>query len=191
MCGRFFVAADETEEEMLAILDTLNRRGVACKTGEIFPSDTAAVIAPNKIQRPTPFAMAWGYTMSNGKRLINARSETAADKPLFRDGMMHRRCLVPATHYFEWERHGKEKRKYAIRPLTKGLMYMAGLYRLEASGAVFTILTREPAESIRFIHDRMPVLLSHDAADAWLNPKEPADEILRTAITDVSFHAAP
>ncbi len=190
MCGRYYVEENDTEEEMLAILETLNRRSIAYKTGEIFPTNLAPVVAPNKAQQPTPLAMTWGYTMPDGKKLINARSETAASKPLFRDGMLHRRCLVPANHYFEWERRGKDKTKYAIRPIAKGMMYMAGIYRLESSGASYTILTREPAESIRFIHDRMPVILTSDMAKEWLHLKTPAEEILRTAITDVMFCTA-
>lgn len=190
MCGRYYVEENDTEEEMLAILETLNRRSITYKTGEIFPTDFAPVVAPNKAQQPTSFAMTWGYTMPDGKRFINARSETAASKPLFRDGMLHRRCLVPANHYFEWERRGKDKTKYAIRPAAKGMMYMAGIYRLESSGASYTILTREPADSIRFIHNRMPVILTPDMAKEWLHLKTPAEEILRRAVTDVTFCTA-
>ena len=68
-------------------------------------------------------------------------------------------------------------------------MYMAGLYRLEAGRAVFTILTREPAPQIAFIHHRMPVILPIDAAKAWLNLQTPAEEVLTQAEQDVCFGA--
>ena len=79
-------------------------------------------------ERPTPFAMQWGYTMLDRKRIINARSETASEKPMFKDGMLQRRCLIPASHYFEWEKREAKKIKYAIRPEGAKLLYMAGIY---------------------------------------------------------------
>ena len=111
MCGRYFVAEKNTPQEMLAILDALNRRHTPVKTGEIFPSDSAAVIANTKRLTPAPFAMRWGYAMEDGRRVINARSETAAQKTLFADGMRSRRCLVPASGYYEWARRSREKTK--------------------------------------------------------------------------------
>ena len=189
MCGRYYLETGDAGEGMLAILQTLNRRGVAFKTGEIFPADTAAVIANSRALRPTPFAMTWGYTLPGGKRLINARSESAAEKPVFREGMLKRRCLIPASCYFEWSRCGKASMKYAIRPEGAGQMYMAGLYRLEEGRPVFTILTREPAPQIAFIHNRMPVILSRDAAGAWLHLQTPAAEVLAQAAQDVVYGA--
>ena len=189
MCGRYYVEAKDTGEELLAMLQTLNRRGLACKTGEIFPTDTVAVIANSRALQPMPFAMTWGYTLPGGKRLINARSESAADKPLFREGMLKRRCLIPASHYFEWSHDARARMKYAIRPEGTGMMYMAGLYRLEEGRPVFTILTREPAPQIAFIHNRMPVILPRDAAGAWLRLQTPAAEVLARAEQDVVYGA--
>ena len=191
MCGRFFISEDDKAEEMQRIIDMLNRKaleGSALKTsGEIFPTDTVPVIANNKNLKPMPFAMEWGYMASDGRRLINARSETASKKPTFRDSVLRRRCIIPASHYFEWEHHGKRKTKYAIRPVSNDPMYMAGIYRREGDRFVFTILTREPAENIAFIHDRMPVILPYAAKDDWLNPKYKADDIIKTAVTDVMY----
>ena len=189
MCGRYYVEAKDTGEELLAMLQTLNRRGLACKTGEIFPTDTVAVIANSRALQPMPFAMTWGYTLPGGKRLINARSESAADKPLFREGMLKRRCLIPASHYFEWSHDARARMKYAIRPEGTVMMYIAGLYRLEEGRPVFTILTREPAPQIAFIHNRMPVILSRDAAGAWLRLQTPAAEVLARAEQDVVYGA--
>lgn len=187
MCGRYFVDRAESPEDLDRIIDALNRKGQIVKTGEVFPSDQVAVIANTKALTPAPFAMSWGYKMPDGKLIINARSETAAEKPLFRDGMMQRRCLLPATHYFEWEQRGSGKIKYAIRPSDQEMFYLAGLYRIEGSQARCTVLTRSPADSIAFLHDRMPVLLHKDALQDWLNPKYLAADVLRAALTDVSF----
>ena len=104
MYGRYYIAEEDCAAELQKIIEQLNRRGAEVKTGEIYPTDTVPVLANNKSMVITPFAMKWGYTLPDGKQIINARSETAADKPLFRDGMLQRRCLIPATNYFEWEK---------------------------------------------------------------------------------------
>lgn len=187
MCGRYFVDRAESPEDLERIIDALNRKGQIVKTGEIFPGDTVPVIANTKALTPAPFAMPWGYKMPDGKLIINARSETATEKPMFQDGMAQRRCLLPATNYFEWEKRSGTKIKYAIRHTVDGVMYMAGLYRIEGNQVRCTILTRQPADSIAFIHDRMPVLLPKDILQDWLNPSYDATDILRAAITDVSF----
>ena len=142
MCGRYFLADSGNSGELRGIIDQLNRRGATVKTGEIFPTDTVPVLANNRNRRVMPFPMQWGYTLPDGRLLINARSETAGEKPLFQDAMRQHRCLIPAMNYFEWEKRGREKIKYAIRQADAGLLYMAGLYRVENGRAVFTILTR-------------------------------------------------
>lgn len=192
MCGRYYIPDEDSAAELKEIIDRINRRhnaGPVLKTGEIAPSDTAPVLANNRSLMVTPFAMKWGYTMSNGKLVFNARSETASEKPLFRDGMTQRRCLVPAAHYFEWEKRGREKIKYAIKPADISVLYMAGIYRIENGIPVFSILTREPASSISFIHDRMPVILPREFTTDWLNPRFKAEDVLRSATLDISFSA--
>jgi len=192
MCGRYYIPDEDSAAELKEIIDQINRRhnaGPVLKTGEIAPSDTAPVLANNRSLAVTPFAMKWGYTMSNGKLVFNARSETASEKPLFRDGMTQRRCLVPAAHYFEWEKRGREKIKYAIKPADVSVLYMAGIYRIENGIPVFSILTREPASSISFIHDRMPVILPRELTTDWLNPRFKAEDVLRSATLDISFSA--
>lgn len=192
MCGRYYIPDEDSAAELKEIIDQINRRhnaGPVLKTGEIAPSDTAPVLANNRSLMVTPFAMKWGYTMSNGKLVFNARSETASEKPLFRDGMTQRRCLVPAAHYFEWEKRGREKIKYAIKPADVSVLYMAGIYRIENGIPVFSILTREPASSISFIHDRMPVILPRELTTDWLNLRFKAEEVLRSATLDISFSA--
>lgn len=150
-----------------------------------FPSETVPVIAASRSQKIMPFAMEWGYSTSDANRLINARSETAAQKPVFRDGMLHRRCIIPASWYFEWNRNEKGKPKYAIGAEHRNVIYMAGIYRFEQERPVFSILTREPAESIRFIHNRMPVILPREAVRDWLNTEYAAEEVLQSAVLNV------
>jgi len=193
MCGRYYIPEEDAAAELMEIIDQINRKhnaGPVIKTGEIAPTDTAPVLANNRSLNVTPFAMKWGYTMSNGMLVFNARSEEAAEKPLFRDGMAQRRCLVPAAHYYEWEKIGKQKVKYAIKPTDSEILYMAGIYRIENGTPVFSILTREPANSISFIHDRMPVILPRDMMNDWLNPHFNANEVLQSAVLDISYNLA-
>ena len=170
-----------------AIVEYLEHRNVKAKTGDVFPGDIAAVVASNRLMQPQPFAMEWGYRLSDGKRIINARSETAAQKAMFADGIRQRRCLIPAQHYYEWEKADGRKVKYAIEPKDSDGFFLAGIYRLEAGKPVFTVLTRSAAEDIAFMHERMPVILPVEAATDWLNPKYHGDDILKAAMTQMKY----
>lgn len=125
-----------------------------------------------------------------GTPMFNARSETAASKVMFKDGMAQRRCIIPASHYFEWEKRGKERIKYAIAPEGSHTIYMAGIYRKEGNRAACTILTRAPAPEIAFIHNRMPVILPAEAIADWLNIRYDAQDVLRSAVVDVGYRRA-
>lgn len=189
MCGRFYVPVDDSIQMIRAIVEYLEHRNVNAKTGDVFPGDIAAVVAGNRQMQPQPFAMEWGYHLSDGKRIINARSETAAQKAMFADGIRQRRCLIPAQHYYEWEKADGRKVKYAIEPKDSNGFFLAGIYRMEAGKPVFTVLTRNAAEDIAFIHERMPVILPNEAASDWLNPKYHGDDILKAAMTQMKYEA--
>ena len=197
MCGRYYIAEDDLSDELSRMIDELNRKKTpeGLKTsGEIFPSDIVPVLANSRKQDVQPFAMRWGYAFPNGRPIINARSETAAQKPMFKDGMRQRRCVIPASHYFEWERRGAARTKYAIRPAHADTLYLAGIYHLENHDGVivpaFTILTRDAALGIAFIHPRMPVLLPPDATADWLNPGYNAEEVVAAALTEMEYRSA-
>ena len=190
MCGRYWIDDGRESIELQGIIEQVNRRVVVepVKTsGEIFPSDTVPVLATSRSRTPGAFPMQWGYTLPDGKRIINARSETAADKPMFRDGMRQRRCAVPASRYFEWDRHSSDRTKYAIQPVDGQLFYMAGIYRIEDGRPVFSILTRNPADNIAFIHNRMPVILPGNLVGAWIDPGTNAEKLLERAVLSVDY----
>lgn len=194
MCGRYYIADEDAAEDLRQIIEEVNRRNSGADkpvktSGEIFPTDLVPVLANNRSMQPAAFPMEWGYTLPDGRRIINARSETAHEKGMFKDGLKNRRCLIPASNYFEWEKRDGEKIKYSIRAADSETLYMAGLYRIEGDKAVFTILTREPAPDIAFIHDRMPLILSGSMKDEWLNLKNDAGEIMRAAMTEVVYRA--
>lgn len=134
----------------------------------------------------------WAKDPSIGSRLINARSETAAEKPSFKKAFARRRALVPADGYYEWyageAREGEKKPRkqpFYITPKDGSVLAMAGLYEFwkdrEADEWVvsFTILTTTATDELGHIHDRMPLFLEPDAYDAWLDPSPHAtDELL-------------
>ena len=172
MCGRYHLDADA--RELAGIISELNRReekhggDKPLKTsGDLYPGDRVPVLCRGRSGGIGAFAMEWGYRM-DGRLLINARLETAAQKPTFRDGMLNRRCLMPMSAYYEWEKRGNDRVKYRIAPKAEGLRCLAGIYRLEETGPVCTVLTMEAAQELRFIHDRMPVLVPYVAGEAWL-----------------------
>ena len=177
MCGRFYVPEEGENELILRILESAGERAKKLDAppiakGEVFPTQTVAALALSKRGAKEAFPMRWGYTLSGGKQLINTRSETAGEKPLFRDSFSRRRCLIPAGWYFEWERAGKARTRYALRPQWDGPVWLMGIYRFEERQKLpaLSILTREAAPEIAFIHDRMPAICPPDKTEEWLDP---------------------
>ena len=116
----------------------------------------------------------WVKEPGSFSTLINARSETAADKPSFRGAMRHRRCLVPADGFYEWTGAAGTKQPHLVRPARGGPMAMAGLWEhwLGADGSeleTMAILTTTASPDLAWLHDRMPVILPPAAFEAWLD----------------------
>lgn len=192
MCGRYYIASEDAGEEMRALIDEVNRRirdtgaNDTLAKGEVFPTNIAPVIANNKRLEKRAFPMRWGmYAEYSKSPIINARSETAAQKPMFKLLWTQRRCLVPAVGYYEWEKRPEGKLKYACRARA-GIIRMAGLYRPRAEGgfADFVILTRPAPQLLSFMHPRMPVILAGDAAEAWLDTNADPSEAIKQALGD-------
>ncbi|MCL2820885.1 MAG: SOS response-associated peptidase [Oscillospiraceae bacterium] len=154
--------------------------------GEIFPSYTVPVIESDGVK-----PVKWGFPhWKNSSVIINARSETAAEKNMFRKPMRERRCVVPSGGFYEWSRTGgsqrtgsgnyrgggsgrKLKDKYLFRQPGEHMMYMAGIistFRDESGDEynAFVILTTAANDSVAPIHDRMPVLLAKDEHELWI-----------------------
>ena len=190
MCGRFWIDPETSEAELQRIIDILNRKQAESssparlKTGEICPTDVAPVIANSRARTIKPFLMQWGFSGigTNARPVINARSETALEKSMFREPLLERRCLVPASHYFEWQAQGRIKIKHAIKTV-EPMVYMAGIYRFEPNRSlpVFSILTKEAAPDIQHIHDRMPIIIPKAHCDEWLSPKADVLKLLEMA----------
>ena len=117
----------------------------------------------------------WAKDASGAAMMINARSETAATKPAFRDALAVRRCLVPADGFYEWVRSGKTKQPYCFEVNDGELFAFAGLWERwkDASGQWIkscSILTTTPNAVTSAVHDRMPVILDPSNYDLWLDP---------------------
>jgi len=118
----------------------------------------------------------WAKDASIGSRLINARSETAAEKPAFRDALRHRRCLVPADGFFEWAAASRgPKQPYWIALPGRAPFAIAGLFErwTAPEGEVLescTLLTVAASQALRAIHERMPAILPRSAWERWLAP---------------------
>ena len=119
---------------------------------------------------------AWSKTMPKN-RPINARAETVAEKPFFRTAFRRRRCLVPANGFYEWQRNGTRKQPWYVRLKGAELFAFAGIWdSWDNSGQTldtFAIITTGACETMRAIHDRMPVILDADQYGPWLEIGNP------------------
>jgi putative SOS response-associated peptidase YedK len=118
----------------------------------------------------------WAKDSSGAASMINARAETAATKPAFRDALKSRRCLIPADGFYEWARAGKTKQPYCFEVNGGELFAFAGIWDRwkDHTGQWVkscSILTTTPNTVTSAVHDRMPVILDPDSYDLWLDPR--------------------
>jgi len=188
MCGRFTLrspAAAVAEQFALPEVPPLAPRF------NIAPSQPVAVVrlAPNTPQPRRELVLlrwglipAWAKDPAVGNRMINARAETAAEKPAYRVAFRQRRCLLPADGFYEWQGAGRRKQPYFIHFRDDRLFAFAGLWESwqGADGSYIescSLLTTEPNELLRPIHNRMPVILAPNSYGPWLDPTAPADTL--------------
>ena len=196
MCCRYWF--DESPE-LRPFVEAMNRSPLMERfsggaeivtSGEVRPTNVAPVIASDKQGRRAVYPMKWGF--SGKSLLINARTESAAAKPTFKEAWQAHRCIVPASAYFEWvhmtDSRGRKRTgpKYRIQP-AEGQLWMCGLYRVENGLPAFVILTRDAAESLRFIHDRMPLMLPEPYVGEWIRPDATPETLLDFAQTEMTY----
>ena len=178
MCGRYALVVMENGSlqrrfSLEEVLDeTVTRYNVA-------PTQTMPVIvrhSPNHLEMMRwGLVPSWAKDVGVGNRMINARAETVAEKPAYRGPLRSRRCLVPATGFFEWKREGTSRTPYFIHLRDGALFAFAGLYDTwhAPGGEVvrsYTIITTAPNDVTAPIHDRMPVILDPEDEETWLDP---------------------
>lgn len=127
--------------------------------------------------------MYWGFTVSHDvtARPINARSETVASSPMFRNSFRQRRCLIPADGFYEWRGEGSRKIPYHIHLKNGRPFGLAGIWTVcgkdESRLVSCTILTCPPNQLLNTIHNRMPVIISPDQYGEWLDPDIPPERL--------------
>lgn len=188
MCGRFVLLTD-----LSVIIEIFQIREVACayRRGEnLSPGQevTAVIHAkPAEGNRLVNFhwglVPSWAKDPSIGRRMFNARSETLADKPSFRNAFRRRRCLIVADGFYEWQKLERGKKPFYFSLKSGEPFALAGLYESWRSPdqqdlQTCTIVTTEANELVRPIHDRMPVILTADRAAAWIDPENQSREAL-------------
>lgn len=167
-------------------------------TWNLAPSQQAWVVtrAEGKLE---PRRMVWGFQPTWAKpgspKPINARAETAADKPFFNEAWRSARCVVPADCYYEWETQPKGKRPFHIGLAGNGSMLMAGLYTLGATArqGSFAVVTVAATGLLAKLHGRMPLILAADKAKAWLDTTTPTSAVRNMATAscgqELAWHA--
>lgn len=161
MCAQFY-----TDEETERVLRELTGRPVPVRQGTVRPGDSAAALTAGK-KRCEASQMLWGFPRPMGGGLvINARSESLSERPMFRDCLRSRRCAVPAGGFMEWN---AQKEKVTFSDPKQPVLFLAGIYDLSQKGPRFTVVTREANASVAGYHDRMPLLLSRDNLALWLD----------------------
>ena len=200
MCTRYLI---ELSPELRPIIEEARRSSLSknmteklgrslITQGEVRPTNMVPVIAPDQNGKQKVFPMVWGFRLPGlSTPLVNARSETASRKPAFQESWLRRRCMIPASCYFEWEHittnDGKKKTgdKYIIQPKNSTMTWLCGLYRFEREMPHFVILTKDAADPIRFIHSRMPLIMPEDKIDDWIRPDSDPENLLEYALFDM------
>jgi putative SOS response-associated peptidase YedK len=180
MCGRFVqTQSAETYAEYFSV-DSI-RTDPLPASWNVAPTDSVYAIAEYHDERQLG-TFEWGLVPWWAKdrkiaaKHINARVETAAEKPAFRDSFREKRCIVPADGFYEWERREKGKLPHYIYRTNGEPLALAGLWatwkdpETEDRHRTCTIVTGEPDETVAPLHDRMPVILPRAVWNAWLDP---------------------
>lgn len=206
MCTRFYIEPET--EELKALLEEVRRSPLYRKfihagsavltSGEIRPTDVVPVVAPGKTGARGTFPMRWGFRIPGRPPVVNARTETAPERSMFREAWAKHRCVIPASWYYEWEHPAPSAQtpaqggprpssavRYMIQPRGASMTWLAGLYRIEEGFPVFAVLTREPSEALRRIHDRMPLILPEEYVGEWIRPDGDPAALLAYALTDM------
>ena len=187
MCGRFALGLPPKSLAEYFQLDTAPE---ITPRYNVAPSQSVATIEIDREKGGRALKMKrwglvpfWAKDNTIGARLINARAETAPEKPSFRSAFKHRRCLIPASGFYEWKRSDAGRRPYYFRMHDETPLAFAGLWehwegKTGDSIESCTILTTEANELMRPIHNRMPVILNPEYHDIWLDPHTARREVL-------------
>lgn len=178
MCGRYNFSTEECAElrEIVRQIEAKNTQA-DWHAGEIYPTNAVPILLWEQ-NRTEPELVNWGFPGFQGSRtIINARAETVGEKSMFRKSLDTRRCVIPSSGFYEWD---KEKQKYLFRLPGEDTLYMAGLWNEFAGERKFCIVTTGANDSMANVHNRMPVVLPKARLSDWLTSRTAAEEILHS-----------
>ena len=175
MCGRY--SSDEKVNAWIVGRCHLSSDDLL-RVGDIRPGELTPAIIMGQ-SKPLVVPMTWGI-QGKSDLIINARKETLWEKPTFRNLIQHRRCLLPASCFYEWD---NGKHKVTLYGKDADMLFLAGVYQPDPDGGRFVIITAPADEIVRPIHDRMPVRIPEALIDEWLSNAERTREILNMAGT--------
>ncbi len=186
MCGRFALLAPA--ELIAATFELITAPEPLPPRYNIAPTQPVLAIRPTAAGGRAAALFRWGLIpswakeISIGSRLINARAETVTEKPAFCAAYKRRRCLIPASGFYEWRKENGRKQPMYIHPQDDDLFAFAGLWETweGADGSAIescTILTTTPNTLMAPIHDRMPVIVEAADFDLWLLPEANSDRV--------------
>lgn len=179
MCGRYLFSTQEYKEFRQIVRDAQRRSSGQHDelnfpiVGDIAPTAEAPVLISSGDKVVAEFQR-WGIPGWRGGLMINARAETVCEKPMFRRSMAEQRCVIPASGYYEWD---AGKHKYFFQLPGKPI-YLAGIYDNIEGVNCFVVLTTAPNETVKDIHDRMPLVLTHEQVRPWLTDSQAALQLL-------------
>jgi len=199
VCGRFSLT---TPGELIAETFGLDEAPELQPRYNIAPTQPVLAVRRPREDDPRELVpLRWGLMgpglrdPSQGPPLINARAETAARKPAFREAFRHRRCLIPADGFYEWQGEKGAKVPHVIRPRTGGLIAFAGVWRdWRGEGGVIptcAIITCPANATLAPIHDRMPVVIGPGDFGLWLGQDGPGAARLMQPAPDALLEATP
>ncbi len=199
MCGRFgLFVTPEVLEEYFALTDFTAALSPRARYN-LTPGQAVAVVREHEGRRRLdvlqwgliPF---WAKDATIGRKLVNARLDTVATKPAFREAWTRRRCLIPASGFYEWsEPVDDRKRPHFIRPADEPVLALAGLWRSPAGDKLETcvIVTTDASAQLAPIHDRLPLLIPRDAFALWLDPTSGVGDVAQLAARSPALEAHP
>ncbi|HEY1785185.1 MAG TPA: SOS response-associated peptidase [Pirellulales bacterium] len=169
MCGRYTLRASP-EAIARGLRVALESLPPLSQRYNIAPTQRILVLRAAADGQREAVLMRWGLPSAAGRLLVNARAETVARLPAFRDGFAHRRCLIPADGFYEWQKTGARKQPFFIHRPGDQLFAFAGIWQPGPDGptAECVLITQAAGERVRPIHDRQPVRLPPEAWDTWL-----------------------
>ena len=166
MCGRYSLHA---HPDVIALMYGLSQIPAQQPRYNIAPSSQVLIVRQNEAAMARwGLVPRWARDPSVGARMNNARAETAADKPSFREAFRKRRCLIPASGFYEWKLVGGRKQPYYISPSSGELFSFAGLWEQWKDLQTCAILTTDANKRMAAVHERMPVIVSPAEYSTWL-----------------------